>query len=101
MSPRINPRKFIEMIEKPTTSKDPNFLVVACSYIRIDPITVRAPATAASVRDVDTLLKKLICSDASWVVRKAVSRLQIPAANEIRNAGVGFASVFGVMVFRL
>jgi len=100
MSPRINPRKFIEMMEKPTTSRDPNFLVVACSYIRIDPITVRAPATAASVRDVDTL-KKPICNDASWVVRNAVSRLQIPAANEIRNAGVGFASVFGVMVFRL
>ena len=90
----------MEMMEKPTTSRDPNFLVAACSYIRIEPITVRAPATAASVRDVDTL-KKPICSDASCVVRNAVSKLEIPAAKDMRNAGVGFASVFGVMVFRL
>ncbi len=88
------------MMEKPTTSNDPNRLVVVCSYIRIEPITVSAPATAARVRDVDTL-KNPICSDASCVVRKAVSRLQIPAAKEMRNAGVGFASGFGVMVFRV
>ena len=30
-----------------------------------------------------------------------MSRLQIPAAKEMRNAGVGFASGFGVMVFRV
>ncbi len=47
------------------------------------------------------LLKKGISSAASCVVRKAVSRLNIPAANEIRKAGVGFASLFGVKVFRL
>ena len=47
------------------------------------------------------MLKKGISSAASCVVRKAVSRLNIPAANEIRKAGVGFASVFGVKVFRL
>lgn len=64
MSPRIKPRKFIEMMEKPTTSSEPNFLVDACSYMSIEPITVSAPATAARVRDVAGV-KKLICSDAS------------------------------------
>ena len=89
----------MEIIEKPTTSSDPNFLVLAFSYSRIEPITVSAPATAASVRDVETL-KNPIWSDASCVVKKAVSKLHIPAANDMRNAGVGFASTFGVMVFR-
>ena len=94
MSPRIKPRKFIEIMEKPTTRSEPNFLVDACSYMSIEPITVSAPATAARVRDVDRLNKPLICRDASCVVANAVSKLQTPAANEIRNAGVGFASVF-------
>ncbi len=31
MSPRINPRKFRDTIENPTTRRDPNFLVLALS----------------------------------------------------------------------
>ncbi len=45
-------------------------------------------------------MKNPIWSDASCVVRKAVSRLHIPAAKEMRNAGVGFASEFGVIGFQ-
>jgi len=100
ISPSIKPRKFIEIMEKPTTSSDPNFLVDACSYMSIEPITVSAPATAARVIDVDRLNKPPICRDASCVVANAVSKLQIPAANDMRNAGVGFDSVFCDMVFR-
>ncbi len=33
-------------------------------------------------------------------MRKALSRVDIPAAKEIRKAGVGFASVFGVIAFQ-
>ena len=29
MSPRINPMKFMDTIENPTTRRDPNFLVLA------------------------------------------------------------------------
>ncbi len=98
ISPRIKPRKFIETREKPTIRSDPNFLVYALSYMSQDPIVMRAPATLARIRAVEVSSTGMR-SGASWVARKAPSKVKIPENSDRKKAAVGFSSMFGVKAF--
>lgn len=93
MSPRMRPMKFIDSIEKTSTSVLPIFRWAALLYNSQDPTRTSIPATLPQIRS-RLPGKPGTSSDAMALARKAPTRVNIPASNDSAKAAVGFCSTF-------
>ncbi len=96
--PKINPTKLNDITEKPITSIEPIFLCASLLYSSHEPSIVKMPAMPPRIKTFVVLIPGIKIG-ASADVRKALTRVNIPARNESAKAAVGFASGFVAKAF--
>src|SRR5437867_12942573 len=97
MRPRMRPMKFIDSMEKTSTSVLPSFLWAALLYSNQDPTSTSIPAMLPQIRS-KSLGKPGTRSDVMVLAMKAPTRVNIPASSDSAKAAVGFGSTLAAKV---